>query len=140
MAQHLHEAEEQTEAVNSKCASIEKTKQRLQGEVEDPMIDVERDGLAANLANLEKRQRNLGKVLGEWKQIGEEGQAENEGARKEARSLRTELFKTKNSYQEVLDELETMKQENKNLQQEISGLTKQIGAVGKSIHELEKSN
>ena len=61
LAQRLQEAEEQIEAVNSKCASLEKTKTRLQGEVEDLMIDVERaNGLAANL---DKKQRNFDKVL-----------------------------------------------------------------------------
>nr|XP_008297885.1 PREDICTED: myosin heavy chain, fast skeletal muscle-like [Stegastes partitus] len=78
-------------------------------------------------------------VLSEWKQKYEEGQAELEGAQKEARSLSTELFKMKNSYEEALDHLETMKRENKNLQQEISDLTEQIGETGKSIHELEKA-
>ncbi|MCJ8748671.1 hypothetical protein PDJAM_G00167450 [Pangasius djambal] len=110
LAQRLQEAEEQIEAVNSKCASLEKTKQRLQGE-----------------------------VLAEWKQKYEEGQAELEGAQKEARGLSTELFKLKNSYEEALDQLETLKRENKNLQQEISDLTEQIGETGKSIHELEKA-
>ena len=57
-------------------------------------------------------------MLAEWKQKFEEGQAELEGAQKEARSLSTELFKMKNSYEEALDQLETMKRENKNLQRE----------------------
>lgn len=57
-------------------------------------------------------------VLADWKQKYEEGQAELEGAMKEARSLSTELFKMKNSYEEALDQLETMKRENKNLQRE----------------------
>lgn len=60
LAQRLQEAEEQCEAVNSKCASLEKTKQRLQGEVEDLMIDVERANALA--ANLDKKQRNFDKV------------------------------------------------------------------------------
>ena len=60
LAQRLQEAEETIEATNSKCASLEKTKQRLQGEVEDLMVDVERaNGLAANL---DKKQRNFDKV------------------------------------------------------------------------------
>ena len=46
--------------MNSKCASLEKTKQRLQGEVEDLMIDVERSNALA--ANLDKKQRNFDKV------------------------------------------------------------------------------
>lgn len=49
------------EAVNSKCSSLEKTKQRLQGEVEDLMIDVERSNSAA--AALDKKQRNFDKVF-----------------------------------------------------------------------------
>jgi len=56
----LQDAEESIEAVNAKCASLEKTKQRLQGEVEDLMIDVERANALA--ANLDKKQRNFDKV------------------------------------------------------------------------------
>jgi len=55
-------------------------------------------------------------VLAEWKQKYEESQAELEGAQKEARALNTEMFKIKNSYEESLDHLETLKRENKNLQ------------------------
>merc|ERR1711920_1030941 len=61
------------------------------------------------------------------------------GAQKEARSLSTELFKTKNAYEEALDGLETVKRESKNLQEEIADLTDQIGETGKSVHELEKA-
>lgn len=58
----------------------------------------------------------LHQVLAEWKQKYEESQTELEGAQKEARSFSTELFKLKNSYEESLEHLETMKRENKNLQ------------------------
>ena len=60
LAQRLQDAEESIEAVNAKCASLEKTKQRLQGEVEDMMFDVERANALA--ANLDKKQRNFDKV------------------------------------------------------------------------------
>lgn len=60
LAQRLQEAEEQIEAVNSKCASLEKTKQRLQSEMEDLMVDVEKSNSVA--AGLDKRQRNFDKV------------------------------------------------------------------------------
>ncbi len=53
------------------------------------------------------------KVLAEWKQKYEEGQAELEGAQKEARSLSTELFKMKNSYEESLDQLETSREKTR---------------------------
>ncbi|MEQ2177022.1 hypothetical protein GOODEAATRI_034261, partial [Goodea atripinnis] len=89
LAQRLQDAEESIEAVNVKCAPLEKTKQRLQGEVEVLMIDVERANALA--ANLDKKQRNFDKVLAEWKQKYEESQAELEGAQKEARALNTDV-------------------------------------------------
>ncbi|XP_015236369.1 PREDICTED: myosin-7-like [Cyprinodon variegatus] len=117
-------------------SSLEKTKHRLQNEIEDLMVDVERSNAAA--AALDKKQRNFDKVLSEWKQKYEESQCELESSQKEARALSTELFKLKNCYEESLDHLETMKRENKNLQEEISDLTEQLGESGKNIHELEK--
>lgn len=49
------------EAVNAKCSSLEKTKHRLQNEIEDLMVDVERSNAAA--AALDKKQRNFDKVI-----------------------------------------------------------------------------
>lgn len=49
------------EAVNAKCSSLEKTKHRLQNEIEDLMVDVERSNTAA--AALDKKQRNFDKVV-----------------------------------------------------------------------------
>lgn len=46
--------------MNSKSASLEKTKQRLQSEMEDLMVDVEKSNSVA--AGLDKRQRNFDKV------------------------------------------------------------------------------
>ena len=68
LAQRLQDAEEHVEAVNSKCASLEKTKQRLQNEVEDLMIDVERSN-AACIA-LDKKQRNFDKVVHSTSSLG----------------------------------------------------------------------
>ena len=42
LAAKLGEAEEQVEAAFNKCNALEKVKARLQGEVEDLMVDVER--------------------------------------------------------------------------------------------------
>ena len=106
--------------------------------------------------------------MAEWKQKYEEGQAELESSLKELRSLGTENFKMKNAFEECMDQLETLKRENKNLQriykhsilstvmlcsivflrnrhiffsvaEEIMDLTDQLGETGKTIHELEKA-
>lgn len=143
----VQSVEEVMEAFQAKCSSLEKTKQGLQVEIEDMVIELERSNSAA-LA-LEKRQRNFDKVsqqhrhttksvsisvrgksglvtfgldvcltqlLSDWKLRFEECQTDLEASQKESRNLSTELFKLKNSYEEALDHLETVKRENKNLQ------------------------
>ena len=42
MMAKVQEAEAQMEAAQSKCSSLEKAKHRLQGELEDVMVEVER--------------------------------------------------------------------------------------------------
>nr|XP_014124596.1 myosin-7B [Zonotrichia albicollis] len=121
---------------DAKCSSLEKTKHRLQTEIEDLSVELERANSAC--AALDKKQRNFDRILAEWRQKHEESQVELEASQKEARSLSTELFKLKNAYEESLDNLETLKRENKNLQEEIADLTDQISLGGKTIHELEK--
>ena len=58
----------------------------------------------------------ISQVLAEWKQKLDESQAELEAAQKGSRSLSTEIFKMQNAYEEVVDQLETLRRENKNLQ------------------------
>merc|ERR1712226_1582620 len=119
LASRLQEAEETVEATQAKCASLEKSKSRQAAEIEDLTIELERATQAAS--QLDKKQRNFDKILAEAKQKQEEIQTELEQSQKEARSLSTELFKTKN------------------LQEEIADLSDQMAETGKSIHELEKS-
>lgn len=57
----LQEAEETVEASNAKSSSLEKTKHRLQTEIEDLVVDLERANAAA--AALDKKQRNFDKVV-----------------------------------------------------------------------------
>lgn len=48
LASRLQEAEEAVEATQAKCSSLEKTKQRLQGEVEELCMDLEKVDRAAH--------------------------------------------------------------------------------------------
>lgn len=57
----LQEVEETVETSNAKCSSLEKTKHRLQAEMEDLVIDLERANAGA--AALDKKQRTFDKVL-----------------------------------------------------------------------------
>merc|ERR1719464_1924135 len=61
----LSQAEETIETLNQKVASTEKTKHRLETELEDLQLEYERVHAAAIIT--EKRGRNFDKVIGEWK-------------------------------------------------------------------------
>ncbi|RXM35879.1 Myosin-1 [Acipenser ruthenus] len=104
---YKRQAEEAEEQANTHLSKFRKVQHELE-EAE------ERADIAESQVNkLRTKSRELvSKVLAEWKQKYELRQAELE----EVRSLSTELFKLKNSYEEALDQLETFKRENKNLQ------------------------
>merc|ERR1712158_205116 len=102
LAGKLQEMEEMVGA-NAKCASLEKTKSRLTNEIEDVQMELER--VTSYAQAVDKKQRSFDKMMAEQKQEAEETQVELEHAQKEARSLSTELFKTKNAYEEALDGL-----------------------------------
>uniref|UniRef100_A0A3B4AC58 Myosin motor domain-containing protein n=1 Tax=Periophthalmus magnuspinnatus TaxID=409849 RepID=A0A3B4AC58_9GOBI len=137
LAVRLQEAEEAAEAAQARAASLEKVKQRLQGEVEDLTIDLEKSNAAA--AALDKKQRAFDKMASEWHQKNEELQLELETSQKESRSYMTELYKLKTAYEESLDQMETIRKENKSLSEEIKELVDQLGEGGRSVHELQKA-
>ena len=95
----IKDAEEQMEAAQGRCGSLDKTKTRLQGEVEDLSSDLERSNAAA--VQLDKKQRNFDKLLAETKQKQEELQVELEVSQKDARHQQSELFTLKNAVEEV---------------------------------------
>ncbi|GAA6226014.1 myosin-16-like [Lates japonicus] len=137
LAVRLQEAEEAAEAAQARAASLEKVKQRLQGEVEDLTIDLEKSNAAA--AALDKKQRVFDKLAAEWSQKNEELQLELDNSQKESRSYMTELYKLKTAYEESQDQMETVRKENKTLSEEIKELVDQLGEGGRSVHELQKA-
>merc|ERR1712228_368828 len=86
----VNEAEETIDSLNSKVSSIEKSKHRLDGELEDLQMEYERTHAAAVIT--EKRGRNFDKVLGEWKAKGDDLVAELEASRTESRNYNSEVF------------------------------------------------
>ncbi|XP_040918611.1 myosin-16-like [Toxotes jaculatrix] len=137
LAVRLQEAEEAAEAAQARAASLEKVKQRLQGEVEDLTIDLEKSNAAA--AALDKKQRVFDKLAAEWSQKNEELQLELDNSQKESRSYMTELYKLKTAYEESQDQIETIRKENKTLSEEIKEVVDQLGEGGRSFHELQKA-
>jgi myosin heavy chain 6/7 len=132
----LNEAEETIDTLNQKIASTEKTKGRLEVELEDLQLEYERVHAAAIIT--EKRGRTFDKVIGEWKAKHDDLVAEVDASNKECRTFNSDLFRVKAGLDETSQQLDIVKRENKNLADEIKDLLDQLGDGGRSIHELDK--
>merc|ERR1711878_53127 len=136
LASRVTEAEEHIEALNAKIGSAEKSKMRMEAELEDMAMEYERTHAAAIIT--EKRGKNFDKVVGEWKAKADDLMAELDAAHSEARNYSNERFRLKSALDESNEQLDIVRRENKNLADEIKDLLDQLGDGGRSIHELDK--
>merc|ERR1719350_2166487 len=132
----VNESEETIDSLNAKIAATEKTKHRIEVELEDLQMEYERTHAAAIIT--EKRGKNFDKVMGEWKAKADDLMSELEACRCEGRNYSSEVFRLKAGYDETVEQLDVVKRENKNLADEIKDLLEQLGDGGRSIHELDK--
>merc|ERR1712173_554385 len=108
----------------------------LDTELEDLQLEYERINAAAIVA--EKRAENFDKVVAEWKlKVGDLGN-ELEASQRECRNYNSEVFRLRAGWEEINEQLDAVKRENKNLADEIKDLLDQLGEGGRSIHELDK--
>merc|ERR1719219_2525490 len=130
------ENEELVEALTNKVANAEKSKTRMNNELDDLAMEYERVHAAALIT--EKRGKNFDKVLGEWQSKAADVSAEVAASQDEGRNYTSELFRLKAAGDEALEQLDIVKRENKNLADEIKDLLDQLGEGGRSIHDLDK--
>ena len=130
------EAEENVDSLQTKIASVEKSKARLAADLDEISMEYERVHAAALIT--EKRGKNFDKVLGEWQAKAADVAAEVEASQSEGRNYSSELFRLKAAQDEALEQLDIVKRENKNLADEIKDLLDQLGDGGRSIHDLDK--
>merc|ERR1719333_1177387 len=136
LASRVQEAEEHIDALNSKIASAEKSKSRMDAELEELGMEYERTHAAAMIT--EKRGRNFDKVVGEWKAKADDLMAELDACNSECRNFNAERFRLKAALDEANEQLDIVRRENKNLADEVKDLLDQLGDGGRSIHELDK--
>merc|ERR1719175_276434 len=130
------ESEESIDSLNSKIATCEKAKHRLEMELEDCQLEYERVHAAASIT--EKRGHNFDRVLGEWKAKADDLMSELEACKCEGRNYGSEVYRLKSSLTDTEEQLDVVRRENKNLAEEIKDLLDQLGDGGRSIHELDK--
>merc|ERR1712045_163989 len=136
LASRVQEAEEHIDALNTKIASSEKSKSRMEAEYEELSMEYERTHAAAMIT--EKRGRNFDKVVGEWKAKADDLMAELDACNSECRNFNAERFRIKAALDESGEQLDIVRRENKNLADEVKDLLDQLGDGGRSIHELDK--
>merc|ERR1712177_189367 len=130
------ENEELVDALTTKVANAEKSKVRMNNELDDLAMEYERVHAAALIT--EKRGKNFDKVLGEWQSKAADVSAEVAASQDEGRNYTSELFRLKAATDEAVEQLDIVKRENKNLADEIKDLLDQLGEGGRSIHDLDK--
>merc|ERR1719210_1688746 len=130
------ENEELVDALTTKVANAEKSKTRMNNELDDLAMEYERVHAAALIT--EKRGKNFDKVLGEWQSKAADVSAEVAASQDEGRNYTSELFRLKAAQDEGLEQLDIVKRENKNLADEIKDLLDQLGEGGRSIHDRDK--
>merc|ERR1719228_1272148 len=130
------ESEELVDSLTTKVANAEKSKTRMNNELDDLAMEYERVHAAALIT--EKRGKNFDKVLGEWQSKAADVSAEVAASQDEGRNYSSELFRLKAAQDEALEQLDIVKRENKNLADEIKDLLDQLGEGGRSIHDLDK--
>merc|ERR1719382_1244306 len=124
------------DSLTTKVANAEKSKTRMNNELDDLAMEYERVHAAALIT--EKRGKNFDKVLGEWQSKAADVSAEVAASQDEGRNYTSELFRLKAAGDEGLEQLDIVKRENKNLAEEIKDLLDQLGEGGRSIHDLDK--
>merc|ERR1712045_896725 len=130
------EAEETVDSLQTKIANVEKARGRLNGELEEMAMEYERVHAATLIA--EKRSKNFEKIHAEWQSKANDIVAEIDASQNEGRNYSSELFRLKAAHEEVIEQLDIVKRENKNLADEIKDLLDQLGDGGRSIHDLDK--
>jgi len=133
----LEEAEQQIDTLSFKNASLDKSKVRLELDLEALHIDFSKATAAAGAA--EKKQKNFDKIISEWKIKVDDLALEFDNSQKEVRNYSTELFRIKACYEENLGAYDAVKRENKNLSDEVKDLMDQIGEGGRNYHEVSKT-
>merc|ERR1711936_257680 len=130
------ESEELVDVLTTKVANAEKSKTRMNSELDDLAMEYERVHAAALIT--EKRGKNFDKVLGEWQSKAADVSAEVAASQDEGRNYSSELYRLKAAQDEAIEQLDIVKRESKNLADEIKDLLDQLGEGGRSIHDLDK--
>ncbi|KAL7671634.1 hypothetical protein ACOME3_006525 [Neoechinorhynchus agilis] len=132
----LVEAEDQIEQSANKSVLLQRSKEKLQQEVEELIGTV--DKANTTIGNLERKQKRFDRLIEEWKQKCESVSLELAGAQNNAKYMSSEAQKKQDQYMEAQDQIESLRRENRNLSDEVRNLIEQVEENATSVFEFEK--
>merc|ERR1719354_1454944 len=132
----LTEAEGTIYNQNAKLAQIEKSKAKLQNEMDNMLSNLDQAQILNN--SMEKKAKQFDRIVSEWKHKVDSLGMDLDGSQKDCRNASSELFKVKSAYEETVLQLDEVRRENKSLSNEIKDIMDQISEGGRSIHEIDK--
>ena len=122
--------------MNGKVQTTEKLRNRYQVELEDLQVEFER--INGQVAVAAKKLDTFDRVVEEWRLKCDDLGNELEASQRDCRNQSSELFRLRAAWDEAIEQLDSVRRENKNLADEIKDLLDQLGEGGRSIHELDK--
>lgn len=90
MQQRISELQEQFGQAQQRLITVEKSRNRVQAEVEDARVDADRNNQYAQ--SLQKKQENFDKIIEDWKRKCDDLHGEFEASQREARNLNGEVI------------------------------------------------
>merc|ERR1712088_494525 len=136
MQARLSEADSTADQLKAKLAQLDKARAKLASDLEAQAQALDQAQIL-NLA-MEKKAKQLDRIVGEWKGKVDSIGMDLDSAQKETRNASSELFRVKSAYEEAVLQLDEVRRENKNLSNEIKDIMDQISEGGRSIHEIDK--
>ncbi|KAK0402451.1 hypothetical protein QR680_016341 [Steinernema hermaphroditum] len=132
----LVDLQAQLDEANSRVSALEKQKARLTSEAEAARTDAEIH--AANVQQLEKKQKAFDRVVEEWRKKVDDVSNELDAAQRDSRSHSAEAYRLRGVQDSLSEQVEALRRENKALGQEVKDLTDQLTDGGRNVNELQK--
>ncbi|XP_065573884.1 myosin heavy chain, non-muscle-like [Artemia franciscana] len=121
---------------------LEKSKKKLQAELEDIIVDLENtyeditidlDSQRAKVIELEKKLRNFDKILAEEKAISERFASERDAAERDAREKETKVLSLSRDLEEYIVKVEELERSRRVFQNELDELANSRGTADKNV-------
>ncbi|TMS35327.1 hypothetical protein L596_002754 [Steinernema carpocapsae] len=130
------ELRDQLDAANSRIIALDKQNSKLTSEIEGHKVETER--CVTNVDQLNKKERLFDGIVGEWRGKLDSVLQELSAAHSESHLTNANIAMLKSTQTILIEEIESLRRENKSLSQELKDMNEQLGVGSRSAHEIQK--